>query len=103
MALLEGPDGEDYVNNRLLEIVSPPSQEDMRAIHAALAGSGEIVQAGAWNRCVCGYIYAIGDCGGATVVAKCPECKRDIGGTGHRNINAHVGDLDGSNRPAWPQ
>ncbi|CAH1781587.1 unnamed protein product [Owenia fusiformis] len=38
---------------------------------------------GHWYKCANGHIYAIGDCGGATVEATCPECKSTIGGSGH--------------------
>ena len=98
-----GEDGDEYLKEQLLHLVSPPTFEEMRAIHAALASTNQIQQRGAWNRCRCGFMYVIGDCGGATVTANCPQCNRTIGGTNHRNINEHVGDFDGSVAHAWPQ
>jgi len=35
-------------------------------------------------RCPNGHPYVIGDCGGATQAASCPECGARIGGTGHQ-------------------
>ena len=68
----------------------------------------EIVKAiglskGHWYKCPNGHIYCIGECGGATQLAKCPECKADIGGTHHRLVdgNVHAGEMDGSRHAAW--
>lgn len=107
-ALSAGPAGDDYLDGlmkeyRELHRDEPLSQEERQQIHAALAAAGQIQPRGAWNRCPCGYIYAIGDCGGATVTAQCPECKQTIGGTQHRNLNQHTGLMDGSAAHAWPQ
>ncbi len=70
----------------------------------------EIVQAlgmsqGHWFKCPNGHIYAIGDCGGASVESRCNECKARIGGTQHRLLgdNRFAGEMDGAVRPAWPQ
>ncbi|KAK6194459.1 hypothetical protein SNE40_000090 [Patella caerulea] len=45
-----------------------------------------------------GQVYAIGDCGGATVEGKCPECDTSIGGSGHRlrDDNAFASEMDGA-------
>ena len=58
---------------------------------------------GHWFKCPNGHIYCIGECGGATVEAKCPECNATIGGTGHRlhADNAHAPEMDGSSHSAW--
>ena len=50
-----------------------------------------------------GHVYAIGECGGATVEGVCPECECAIGGTSHRlrGDNAHAGEMDGSRFAAW--
>ena len=63
------------------------------------------VQKGAWYKCPKGHIYAIGDCGGATEVGKCPECGSRIGGTGHQLTagNVHAGEMDGSQHAAWSE
>jgi len=51
-----------------------------------------------------GHIYAIGECGGANEIGRCPECKATIGGTSHQltegNELAH--EMDGAQGPAWP-
>lgn len=63
------------------------SEVEKREVVAAM-GLGQ----GHWYSCRNGHVYAIGDCGGATVESTCPECGDTIGGTGHR--------LTGSNRAA---
>nr|XP_006812408.1 PREDICTED: NFX1-type zinc finger-containing protein 1-like [Saccoglossus kowalevskii] len=58
---------------------------------------------GHWFKCPNGHIYAIGDCGGATVEAKCPECDADIGGRHHtlRSDNRLAREMDGASYAAW--
>ncbi|KAF5287446.1 hypothetical protein FQR65_LT12271 [Abscondita terminalis] len=60
---------------------------------------------GHWFRCPNGHIYAIGECGGATQVGKCVDCKENIGGSGHRLLenNTHAREIDGSNFPAYSE
>uniref|UniRef100_A0A1X7ULC4 RZ-type domain-containing protein n=1 Tax=Amphimedon queenslandica TaxID=400682 RepID=A0A1X7ULC4_AMPQE len=43
------------------------------------AGLSNNYEEGAWYKCPNGHFYAIGECGGATQVTKCPECGADIG------------------------
>lgn len=40
----------------------------------------------------------IGDCGGATMESKCPECSATIGGSSHRlrDDNQFAGEMDGA-------
>ena len=38
---------------------------------------------GHWYECRNGHPYVIGDCGGGTVVAQCPECKEQVRGANH--------------------
>ena len=63
------------------------------------------IQKGAWYKCPNGHYYAIGECGGATQVGKCPECGAAIGGEGHRlrSDNAHAGEIDNSTHAAWSE
>ena len=68
----------------------------------------EIVKAvglskGHWFKCPNGHYYCIGECGGAMQLAKCPECKTDIGGTSHSLTagNTHAPEMDGSCHAAW--
>ncbi|XP_030749161.1 NFX1-type zinc finger-containing protein 1-like [Sitophilus oryzae] len=68
----------------------------------------EIVKAmdmskGHWYKCPNGHPYVIGECGGAMQIAKC-FCGAQIGGTDHHLLrsNAHAGEMDGSERQAWP-
>ena len=68
----------------------------------------EIVKAvglskGHWFKCPNGHYYCIGECGGAMELAKCPECKADIGGTSHQltSGNVHAREMDGSRHAAW--
>ena len=63
------------------------------------------IQRGAWYKCPKGHIYAIGECGGATEVGKCPDCGSHIRGTGHQLTagNVHAGEMDGSRHAAWSE
>lgn len=70
---------------------------------------GKIVSAmglpkGHWFKCKNGHYYAIGDCGGATMESRCPECDVSIGGGQHRlrDDNYFAGEIDGAETPAWP-
>jgi len=58
---------------------------------------------GHWFKCPNGHYYCIGECGGAMQMAKCPECKADIGGTRHTLTagNQHAPEMDNSHHPAW--
>lgn len=58
---------------------------------------------GHWYKCPNGHVYAIGDCGGAMVESKCPECKAAIGGTNHNLLqdNAVASEMDGAEHAAW--
>ncbi len=38
---------------------------------------------GHWNKCPNGHYYAIGECGGAMEVSRCPDCSAQIGGSNH--------------------
>ncbi|XP_053404550.1 NFX1-type zinc finger-containing protein 1-like isoform X2 [Mercenaria mercenaria] len=60
---------------------------------------------GHWFRCPKGHVYAIADCGGATVEGQCPECGSTIGGSGHRlrDDNRFFGEMDGAQHPAWSE
>ena len=39
------------------------------------------LSSGHWYSCPNGHVYAIGDCGGATVESTCPECRARFGQT----------------------
>ena len=47
--------------------------------------------------------YAIGECGGAMEVSRCPECGAPIGGQNHALIdsNRQAANFVGEARPAW--
>lgn len=47
----------------------------------------------------------IGDCGGAMVESKCPECNAIIGGSSHRlrDDNQFTGEMDGAQYPAYSE
>ncbi|KAL3848155.1 hypothetical protein ACJMK2_019032 [Sinanodonta woodiana] len=74
------------------------SEEEKTAILKAMD-----LSKGHWFKCPKGHIYAIGDCGGATVESKCPECGATIGGQGHalRADNAVATEMDGANMSAY--
>lgn len=81
------------------------TDQEKRDIMSALTSNGQIARSGAFRKCQCGEMYAIGDCGGAMETATCPGCGSQIGGTQHRDVGGvrHTGEIDGSNAPAWPQ
>jgi len=47
----------------------------------------EFSHRGHFYRCPNGHVYVIGECGGATETAVCPECGASVGGQGH-TLNA---------------
>ena len=53
---------------------------------------------GHWYKCPNGHFYCIGECGGATMTSKCPDCKATIGGSSHKLAegNKHAGEMDSS-------
>ncbi|XP_062400969.1 NFX1-type zinc finger-containing protein 1 [Sardina pilchardus] len=58
---------------------------------------------GHWYKCPNGHVYAIGDCGGATVSRRCPDCNALIGGANH-NLNTGnevASEMDGAQHAAW--
>ena len=70
----------------------------------------EIVKAiglskGHWFKCPNGHFYCIGDCGGAMVEAKCPDCDAKIGGTRHTllDTNRLAPEMDGAQYAAWSE
>ncbi len=77
------------------------TKEEERAVVAAM---GVEIRAGGYYCCTCGYIYAVGECGGPMQRAPCPKCGNNIGGQQHRLEvgNQHVA-LDGAGAAAWPQ
>lgn len=54
---------------------------------------------------ITGHPYVIGDCGGATIESRCPECNATIGGGSHqlRRDNQFAGEMDGAQFPAWSE
>ncbi|CAF4881675.1 unnamed protein product [Pieris macdunnoughi] len=63
------------------------------------------LKAGHWFKCPNGHFYCIGDCGGAMVVGKCPDCGTAVGGTRHTLLsdNKHASEMDDSKFPAWSE
>ena len=59
---------------------------------------------GHWYSCPNGHVYAIGECGGATIVSRCPECGVAIGGTSHRLLDSNriATEMDGATRASYP-
>lgn len=72
-------------------------EEQIKVIKALNLSSGHIFT------CPNGHFYAIGECGGAMEVSRCPECNSQIGGSNHLLVagNRHSGILDGSNYAAF--
>ena len=77
------------------------TREEEQNVIRAMDGD---VRAGGYYKCGCGYIYAVGECGGPMQQAACPKCGKTIGGLQHRlaNGNEHA-NFDGAGEAAWPQ
>lgn len=75
------------------------TQAEIRSIVSAM-GMGK----GHWFKCPNGHVYAIGDCGGATMESKCNECGAAIGGGSHRlrSDNRFAPEIDGATTTAYP-
>ena len=77
------------------------SQEELKSVIGAMGGD---IRAGGYYQCICGYPYAVGECGGPMQRAPCPKCQRNIGGGQHRlEAGNRPAGLDGAQGPAWPQ
>ena len=52
-----------------------------------------------------GHVYAIGECGGATELGECPECKEVIGGQSHTLAagSTLAPIMDGARFPAYSE
>ena len=76
----------------------PTMPEDALAmVQRALMDAGVHSGAKRWYTCPNGHPFAIGDCGGAVMATKCPECGEEIGGTGHKlkDTNKPLGKITG--------
>eukprot|EP00397_Hematodinium_sp_SG-2012_P000040 GEMP01000040.1.p1 GENE.GEMP01000040.1~~GEMP01000040.1.p1 ORF type:complete len:3817 (+),score=1018.01 GEMP01000040.1:35-11485(+) len=59
-----------------------PAQPDSRLaiLRAQLTNQDSI------NRCQCGFLYIILNCGRPAAVGRCPDCHQEIGGRGHQHL-----------------
>ncbi|XP_055959515.1 NFX1-type zinc finger-containing protein 1-like [Patella vulgata] len=83
---------------KMLEQISPPSGLGITDDERVMIVSAMQLSKGHWYKCKNGHVYAIGECGGATVEGKCPECQTSIGGSGYRlrDDNALASEMDGA-------
>ena len=81
--------------------VSGPITKDERIAIVKAIGLSK----GHWFKCPNGHYYCIGECGGAMVEAKCPECGATIGGRSHRlrDDNQLATEMDGAQHAAWSE
>ncbi|GAA6005511.1 hypothetical protein JCM11491_003667 [Sporobolomyces phaffii] len=61
-------------------VYEPVTEEELKIV----IQSQKFATSSHWYTCPNGHSYAIGDCSGAVVEARCHECSAVIGGTGHR-------------------
>lgn len=67
----------------ILQARSLSDLEIRDVLKAVGLGSGGWYQGTHWNTCPNGHLYVIGDCGGAMVQSKCPDCGEIVGGQSH--------------------
>ncbi|KAM6979789.1 NFX1-type zinc finger-containing protein 1 [Aplochiton taeniatus] len=74
------------------------NEEERKMILTAMA-----LPRGHWYKCPAGHVYAIGECGGAMVTSRCPECNATIGGAQHTLAtgNQVAPEMDGASHAAW--
>ena len=91
----------EYALRRDVQNEQRLTREEEQAVMRAMGGE---IRAGGYYRCACGYIYAVGECGGPMQQANCPRCGSTIGGQQHRLAagNQHAA-FDGAAAAAWPQ
>ncbi|DBB10654.1 TPA: NFX1-type zinc finger-containing protein 1 [Trebouxia sp. C0006] len=91
----------EYMMRTIAQHEQRLTREEERAVAQAMGGE---IRPGGYYNCGCGYVYAIGECGGPMQQATCPGCGSSVGGASHRSAgrNAHAG-FDGARAPAWPQ
>ena len=71
-------------------------------VQKALMDAGADRGAKRWYTCSNGHPFAIGACGGAMEVSRCPECNEEIGGTDHtlKDTNVALGEVTGGDSKA---
>ena len=45
------------------------------------------IPSGGWLKCQCGFVYAVGECGGTMQKSKCLNCGIAVGGTNHNMVS----------------
>ena len=66
------------------------TDEEKREVFAAMLQADPSLASAGWGggghffTCPSGHVFAIGECGGAMEVSRCPECGATIGGSSHR-------------------
>lgn len=78
----------------------------LRSVLGALQEKEQTLTPGHFYMCPNGHFYVIGNCGGAMITSRCPECQATIGGESHAvtRTNRSAATLFGEQyRPAWPQ
>ena len=95
----------DHMRNEVAQIRKKAGMGELTKEEIKMIVKAMNFAAGHWYKCPNGHVYAIGDCGGATQVAKCPDCNATIGGTNHSLAagNQHAGEFDGSRYAAWSE
>ncbi len=82
---------------RLMKDLRTLTPEEIAAIVNAVGeGGAGWYQGTHWNTCPNGHLYVIGDCGGAMVQSKCPDCGALVGGQNHHlaSGSANVRSVD---------
>ncbi|KAI7869293.1 hypothetical protein BDF14DRAFT_1994603 [Spinellus fusiger] len=91
--------------NAKAQLITPNEKRDIiEAMNSEIHSGIHNIVGGRWFVCENEHPYFIGDCGGATQIANCPQCGAIIGGLQHKVVesNRFYGEFDGSHHPAWP-
>ena len=73
----------------LLEKVQAERKEQVKLLRVDIVRAMGLSR-GHWYKCRCGFVYCIGNCGGAAQIASCPRCDGSIGGENHRLVEGNT-------------
>ncbi|XP_052785303.1 NFX1-type zinc finger-containing protein 1-like [Mya arenaria] len=90
---------------RALQNIIPTTELGISEEERIMIVNAMELQKGHWFKCPNGHVYAIDQCGGATMESRCPDCESWIGGANHRlrADNVLATEMDGAVHAAWSE